>query len=361
MGKIRILSRLLKGACRGLFIVLVIGIINSFVGVSIIRIGMFPRVQSIIVTSTMTTMTHQYIAKVFADTNQIAKIMDCNKVVDTKEVSDNTAITIQPSPTVSIEKDPSIATLAPISNSIIQKKDTVELINIKGSRYNGYMFIVSNPKRIKLAITKNVGKYGEKLNKLIQSENAIGGINAGGFIDTSGVGNGGTPTGIIIKNGEIIWRDTSEKTYNIIGFNKDGILILGNYSVQQIKEKGLVDAVSFGPYLIVNNKPTKIIGDGGWGINPRSVIGQKADGTILLLEIDGRQASSVGAAIKEIQDIMVEYGAVNAANLDGGSSSTLYYNNKLINKPCSLSGERFLPDAFVISEIKEEGGCIEKN
>ena len=70
---------------------------------------------------------------------------------------------------------------------------------------------------------------------------------------------------------------------------------------------------------------------------------------MLLLVIDGRQPGfSVGAPLRDLQNILYEEGAVIAANLDGGSSSTLYYNGKVVNKPADLLGERMIPTAFVV-------------
>jgi exopolysaccharide biosynthesis protein len=108
------------------------------------------------------------------------------------------------------------------------------------------------------------------------------------------------------------------------------------------------DAISFGPALIINGKPLIKKGDGGWGIAPRTAIGQRKDGTILLLVIDGRQKSSIGATLKDVQNVLLEYGAYNAANLDGGSSTTMYYNGNLINSPSDILGERAIPSAFII-------------
>ena len=331
----------------GIIIVLLITII---VEIALIRLEVFPRIQTLIVTSTMTTLKSQYIARIFASQAQIKKIMNENRVEETVEVFDKSEIVI---PKTIPPKASALTHVIPISTKtlpIVINTDSIKLINIKGDGYKGHMFIVSNPKRVKLAVAKNIGKVGAKLTQLINSENAIGGINAGGFTDRGGVGNGGIPTGIIVKNGKVVWSVSSQKKYDIIGLDKDGILTLGNFTIKEIKEKQIVDAISFGPKLIVNNKPTRIIGDGGWGINPRSVIGQKKDGTIILLEIDGRQLSSHGATIREVQRVMIQYGAVNAANLDGGSSSTIYYKGQLINSPCSSAGERTLPDAFVITK-----------
>ena len=344
-------KKILKGISKLLLGIIIVLLINIIVGLSLIRFEVFPRTQTLIVTSTMTTLKSQYIARIFASEAQIKRIMNENKVEETVEVFDKSEIVI---PKTIPPKASALTHVIPISTKtlpiVINTDNSIKLIDIKGDGYKGHMFIVSNPKRVRLAVAKNIGKVGDRLTQLINSENALGGINAGGFTDTGGVGNGGIPTGIIVKNGKVIWSDPSQKKYDIIGIDKDGILTLGNLTIKEIKEKQIAYAISFGPKLIVNNKPTKIIGDGGWGINPRSVIGQKKDGTIILLEIDGRQLSSHGATIREVQRVMIQYGAVNAANLDGGSSSTIYYKGQLINSPCSIAGERTLPDAFVITK-----------
>ena len=90
--------------------------------------------------------------------------------------------------------------------------------------------------------------------------------------------------------------------------------------------------------------------NGGWGLAPRTAIGQRRDGTVIMLVIDGRQLSSIGATLRDVQDIMLEYGAYNAANLDGGSSSTMVYENRIVNIPSSKYGPRDLPSAFIITK-----------
>lgn len=100
--------------------------------------------------------------------------------------------------------------------------------------------------------------------------------------------------------------------------------------------------------LIINGKPTIKKGDGGWGIAPRTAIAQRKDGTVLLLVIDGRQKDSIGATLKEVQDILLKYDAYNASNLDGGSSTTMYYQDRVVNKPSDILGERAIPTAFIV-------------
>lgn len=135
-----------------------------------------------------------------------------------------------------------------------------------------------------------------------------------------------------------------------IGFTKENKLILGNMSKDEAVSLGYRDAIEFGPYLIVNGKRSFIKGNGGWGIAPRSAIGQRKDGIVLFLVINGRLASSIGADLVDVTDIMYNYGAYNAANLDGGSSSELVIKNKIINTPVAGGdqGLRNMPTFWVV-------------
>lgn len=108
-----------------------------------------------------------------------------------------------------------------------------------------------------------------------------------------------------------------------------------------MKKLGVTEAVSFGPALIVEGQKTITTGNGGWGMAGRTVIAQKKDGSIILLVIDGIQLDSYDATLKEVQDLLYdEYEAYNTTNLDGGSSSTMFYNDEIINSPSDPLGEK---------------------
>jgi exopolysaccharide biosynthesis protein len=328
---------------------------NLSLFIATVRLGVFPRIKVLLVTSSMTTMRHQFIAKVFASKSDIKIILELNQVEYFTENSIKEVISVINSVDRKKTESRSEEEQIPLSKDTEQKiSDTIELVNLSGNGYKGYMLIISNPKRVVLATTKSLKRVGTKLNTIIKENDGIGGINAGGFVDEGGKGNGGTPCGLVIENGEIKHKDKGDTIYSVVGLDEDGVLILGHYNIEQISQKKIIHAVSFYPFLIVNGKPTAIKGDGGWGINPRTAIGQREDGTILMLVVDGRQTSSVGTTIKELQKIMLDYGAVNATNLDGGSSTVMYYKNKLINKPCSPYGERPLPTAFIIKNNHNE-------
>ena len=173
-------------------------------------------------------------------------------------------------------------------------------------------------------------------------------VNGGGSSDSGGVGNGGKPLGLVISEGKLLNKASSNEDHNtVVGFNKDNKLIIGKMTSAEAEKKGLRDALSFGPALVVNGKGAEVRGASS-GLNPRTAIGQRADGAVLMLVIDGRQASSLGATYSDLIKVMVEYGAVNAINLDGGSSSLMYYRGNYLNNGVVLTGSREMPTAFIV-------------
>jgi len=305
-----------------------VGIVFS---IPMVYYGPFITIREELVNTAMTTLNHQYIVKWFLSDEVIEKIMKKSKINYENKESD-------------------VESIAVFDEDVQKDESQVQLINISNEKVKGYILLVKNPSMVRLATTNKIGVRGMKLLDMVKENNAIGGINAGGFGDEGGVGTGGIPMGLLMKNGEVLYGNENEK-YSIIAFNEDSVLVLGSYTIQEAKELRIRDAVSFGPYLIVNGEPL-IKGDsnGGWGLAPRTAIGQRMDGTVIMLVIDGRQISSIGATLRDVQDIMLEYGAYNAANLDGGSSTTMVYENRIVNSPSSKYGPRDLPSAFIISK-----------
>lgn len=227
-------------------------------------------------------------------------------------------------------------------------QEEIEFHNVSGSTYKGIMMIVKDPSRVIVGTSSGVYSAdvpGKKVVDMIESYGAVGGVNAGGFEDPQGAGDGGIPKGIVISEGELKFG-SEEGSYEVIGFNNENVLVVGTMTGAQAIEMGIRDAVSFGPILVVNGEATKA--SGGGGLNPRTAIGQRADGAVLLLVIDGRQSSSLGASYADIAEVMLEFGAVNAANLDGGSSSVMYYEGELLNSCSSIYGPREMPTAIVV-------------
>ncbi|WP_159881390.1 phosphodiester glycosidase family protein [Paenibacillus puerhi] len=233
-------------------------------------------------------------------------------------------------------------------------KPAIEIEDIQGTNFKGKLLIVHDPKMLRIAVPGTAGK-GEKVSSMVKRLGAKAGVNAGGFVDPEWKGNGFQPTGLVMSGGTIYYNDGSMNTSNhIVGIDKDGRMVAGKYTPKQLLDMGVQEAVTFAPKFIVNGVGMIKNQADGWGIAPRTAMAQKADGTIMFAIIDGRQpAHSIGATLFDIQKVFLEHGAVTAANLDGGSSSVLVVDDKIVNKPSSEYGERYLPTAWLVFEEPE--------
>ncbi|TWH55931.1 exopolysaccharide biosynthesis protein [Desulfitobacterium sp. LBE] len=221
--------------------------------------------------------------------------------------------------------------------------------------FRGKVMLISDPKRVKVAVTQEIGTAGEKLTDMVSRSGAIAGINAGGVYDPNGEGNGAIPYGITVQNGEVVYDTIRDEAVDFVGLDAEGKLIIGTMNVAEIKEKNIQEGVGFssplynmGTPLVRNGQPA-VSGNGGWGIAPRTGIGQRADGTLILLVIDGRDPDwSIGATLRNMANVFLEYGAVEAVNLDGGSMVEMVYEGRVLNKLRNIFGERPIPTGFVV-------------
>ena len=303
---------------------IVFGVVSLF-----LLYGPWPGFRTFMITSTETTINHKYISRIFFSENTIKKVMESNTVeelgitVDTNSVNTNV------------------------------KESTTTLTEISKDGYKAWKLEISDPSKVKLGISKYFGIKGQKMPYLLQNyPDAIAGINAGGFGDASGWGNGGVVMGFCMADGDIL-NYPEKSVYNIIGFDKNNVLILGSFSEAELENLNLRDAVEFTPFLTINGEAAEIKGNGGWGTAPRTAIGQKKDGTVVFVVVDGRQPGySMGVTMKQLQEIMIEADCYNSANLDGGSSTVLSYKDEIINQPSGsdADGMRFIPNAFIVLE-----------
>ncbi len=289
--------------------------------------GPFDNVKRTITGMSWNSFSHQFIAKTFLSEKAIARILG-----DGFAISDLNTESIK------------------ILNFGVKHTSKIDLFDVESSNFKGKMLVIQDPTRIKVGYSNQMPKAGETTSSIARRNGAVAAINGGGFIDTKWAGTGGAPLGYLISGGKYISGETKDKTTkrDTIAFTGEGMLIVGKHSQNDLKKYNVKEAISFGPPLIVNGKPTINKGDGGWGISPRTVIGQREDGAVLFLVIDGRSLKSIGATLKEAQDIMLKNGAVNAANLDGGSSTTMFYDGKVINTPSDALGERSVPSVFMV-------------
>ncbi|MEG2310481.1 MAG: phosphodiester glycosidase family protein [Clostridia bacterium] len=288
--------------------------------------GPFTNTRDMIVTTAMTTMRHQYFATLFLSDEKINEILDKNRPEEKLAEQE-------------------------IENIEVKQNvdDGIDVVDVSSNTFKGYMMIVNDPSRVKVATAPRIGKVGSTTSQIIDTYGAIAGINAGGF-NNDAYGTGGSISGVVIQDGKLM-SDDIKGTFRTVGLDDQNRMIVSNsMTYSKMKQLKLKNAVTFGPVLIINGRPTIRSGDGGWGIQPRTAIGQRKDGTILMLVIDGRQKGSIGATLKTTQDIFLQYDAYNAFNLDGGNSTTMVYNSKLVNKPCDVLGERYVPSAFIVTK-----------
>jgi len=298
------------------------------------------------VTSAMTTMTHKYLAYIFFNQEQIDDIMSNNIVIEVEGETNKEEI--------EFEEETPIVYSSPEEEQILKRdegNDVYKVIDVEGDGYKGHMLVVYDPSKIQLEKVPNM-KYGRTLDQFINKTGAVAGTNAGGFNYNSY--SGYSFTGTVIIDGQIV-ADNGSTGWGggIIGFTNDNVLVLTKTSAYQALNMGIRDAVSFGPFLIVNGVPSQFRGNGGYGIAPRTAIGQRKDGIVLLLVIDGRRPGhSLGVDMVELTNIMLKYGAYNASNLDGGGSSTFYANGKILSVAggSGYEGDRYLPNAWLVYE-----------
>lgn len=230
----------------------------------------------------------------------------------------------------------------------------LEIVDVVGETYRGKLMIVKDPSRVFVGTIPQFHEgNGMVVADICERYDAIGGINGGEFVDMGSYAYSGMPVGGVISEGEVRAGDMYS-TYNLTGFTKDNKLVIGKMTLQEALDMGMRDAVhtlhTTGPFLVLNGEPLTVPDTSvyGGGKNPRTAIGQRSDGAVLLLVIDGRQAQSIGATFKEMAYIMLEYGAVNASCMDGGTSTQMVYEGEVINKPYNPSGPRKCPTGFLV-------------
>ena len=301
----------------------------------LLRFGPFTTIRNYLIGTAMSTYSHQYIATMLFSQKQIDQVISAASSVSAETQNLN-----------------ELKQGHYNSNEV-----TLDEISSQNGSYHGYLLEIANPLRVKVGYTKNLGKVGETTSNIARDHNAIAAINGGGFADTTWTGTGALPTDYLISGGKVVWKDPNYKetsTKNlpvVIGLDNTGNLIVGRHTLSDLQKNNVQYAVTMSGYepLIVNGKGT-YKNDAGRGYQPRTVIGQKADKTILLLVLDGRRIGMKGASVLDVQKIMLDHGAVTAANLDGGNSTTMYYNGDVVNHPSGDYGERTVATAFYVDQ-----------
>ena len=289
-----------------------------------------PSAKRTFVTTLLETGQLKFLVSWFVPAAEVQEIVNSNSMVKLDEDVDAGLITFEPFE--DNEQDP-------------EAKD-LEVIELSGRTYTAKLIKVRDPSRISLATIYPWRDTGVTLEELAKQSGAIAAINGGIYDSTNN--SGGRPYGVIVSNGEIQYNKPNEYPgLVLVGFDNDNILQIidvdGMTPAQLealVEEKGIRDAVTFQEessdannhfvQLIINGNPRGMNGVGS-GLNPRTAIGQCADGSVLLLVTDGRGKNGhLGASAADLIEIITQYGAVNAANLDGGSSTCMYYDGEYL-------------------------------
>ena len=337
-----------------------------FSAVSTVAHGPSTTVRDLLVLSAMQASATKWVPGLFLPDETVAQIVADSKKINTDTLSIEDYAAVDNSSTAETDE-------------WANAKDGMIFETISGPTYKAYVLLVKDPSRVFVGTSSDYksGKHGINIFKLAEKYNAVAAINGGEFSDPGGVGTGNNPIGITYSLGECVWNDGHTKR-TFIGIDKNDRLYVSEGMTKTLADElGIRDGVCFqtGNVLITNDGDNISLhyADGNTGTAQRTAIGQRADGTFILLVTDGRSASSLGATHNDVIDIMVNYGAVAAGMLDGGSSAMMYYENYyekydfnvdqldqyqkqgLVNKYKAFTTPRKMPTFFVVGGENNEG------
>lgn len=318
-----------------------------------------PAARNLFISTVLETGQLKFLASWFCSEDEINAVIDANKMETMDTEVDTSLINIITNDNSSVDN----------ATGEVEEFDEngIRMVEVSGRSFFGKMLIIKDPSQVKVGTTYPWGDYGKELDQIVSGAGAVAGVNGGLYVSAGN--RGGSPLGVVVQDGQITYNSPSSLTgLYLIGLNNDNLLVIKDIDgmsasefERYVKEAGIRDAVAFQEEssdannhfvpLIINNEARKLKGQGS-GANPRTVIGQRADGAILLLVTDGRGASGhLGATASDLISVMLEYGAVNAANLDGGSSSTMVYNGQYEMTSVTFYYQNSswkLPTAFVV-------------
>ena len=210
---------------------------------------------------------------------------------------------------------------------------------------------VSSAEYLKTALAQNT--YGTN----VTAKTSVTAANNNAILAINGDYYGANSTGYVIRNG-VVYRDTvrEDSSNGDLAIYKDGsfkIIYEDEISAEQLVKDGVVNLLAFGPSLVENGEivvnTNSEVGQ-SMASNPRTAIGIIDENHYIIVVSDGRTSESQGLSLYELAEVMKSYGVKTAYNLDGGGSSTLYFNGQVINKPTTNGNisERAVSDIVYI-------------
>ncbi|MCR4793238.1 MAG: phosphodiester glycosidase family protein [Lachnospiraceae bacterium] len=340
-----------------LILTILVIVLGLYLFLYLINKGPSPHFRDLFVSSVMESSAGGILARLYLTDEEIAEIQTRNRTEEIQEITDVSLVIFDLSadPDVQAADGADEASADPESGYVHDDPDGdgIEIHEVHGETYSGMMMIVYDPSRVVVSSIPSYthGYMGWTIQQHVENNGAVAGINGGKYEDNNGLGSGAWPEGVVISNGRCL-NGNDGRTYGVYGFNEDNILIVGNMTASAAMDMGIRDAVTFGPALVVNGAAVPYQGAGG-GLNPRTAIGQRDDGAVLMLVIEGRKSSSLGATMADLIEIMLDYGAINAANMDGGMSSTMFYEGEIIVDNATVRDTRRIPTAFIVMPLSD--------
>lgn len=338
------------GVLLKIFLILVETVLLVAVGLYgvmyVLTKGPSPTARDLFVMSVRETSAVGFLANIFFTEDEIQEIIMGGAEEEAIADTDTSLITIT-KPTEGKNEEEVTGPVADEWGLVDEDGDGIILEPVRGEGYSGYMMVIKDPSRVIMgSVVSSFGQRGYTVAEMVERFDAVAGINAGGFDDPDGKGNGSVPDTMVVYDGKIYYAEKSIRN-GFVGFDSNHIMHVGKLTPSEIEERDIQYGVCFGPVLISNG----VAGDEttlASGVNPRTAIGQRSDGAVLLLVIDGRQVISLGATYMDLVEIFQSYGAVNACNLDGGSSTLMWYDGDYVNNCASVVGIRPVPTSFLV-------------
>ena len=317
-----LLGRIIRRFFLLLFTIVILAVVALCLVLDLVFNGPSESARKLLTMSLTEASATKWVPGLFLDDALVEEIRTNVEVVEMDDFSDTSQIVIDVS---------GVATGA--SDEWAQYPDGIKIEHFSGRTYDAHIMIIRDPSQVYMATSTE--KFspsipGTRITQEIEDEGAIAAINAGAFFDngTAGPEVGATPLGLVYAGGKCVWTQGTPNERGFAGLNKDNVLVVAQDLTQaQAEAQNIRDGCGFGPVLIMNGEISQEAYSSNSGLNPRTVIGQRKDGAIIFLCVDGRQAGSLGATYADLIDIMLEYGAYNACNMDGGSSSVMLYRD----------------------------------
>lgn len=246
-----------------------------------------------------------------------------------------------------LEGDLGLKTASDDSLLVLDTENNLMVIGVAGNQFVGKLAIVKNPEQVELIKASAFGSVGEMVESIGQRTDSLIAINGSAFVDPKGHGSGGTLNGVMLLDGQA-YGTAKNGYWKLVGMKNDNRMYISNY-YQTNDVSNYKWGLEFFPALIVDGQNV-VDGTFGMGLQPRTAIGQSRNGDCMMLIIDGRQPGySVGCTVADCSKILERYGAFQAMNLDGGSSSVMWYRGQLITRSSSVSKRgRYVPSGLVI-------------